>query len=187
MIQQSSQIRSFSEEVYPLRLQLTDARDNKQFAIHISKKVYSDLDVAFVISEEETIFKALYKTVELLEGNTALFYQYYYDYLFHELLAFQLADRHPPAQRECVNAKSIEMIGFSSSAISVLNGTEFSACEADNSSLIHMDVDQSFLPVPAPVKTGIFESFARHNMIESETNVKLGIQMFIKSKYGFPI
>ncbi|KAF6136233.1 hypothetical protein GIB67_001642 [Kingdonia uniflora] len=38
MIQQSSQIRSFSVEVYPLRLQLTDARDNKQFVIHISKK-----------------------------------------------------------------------------------------------------------------------------------------------------
>ncbi|KAF6148303.1 hypothetical protein GIB67_025522 [Kingdonia uniflora] len=49
-----------------------------------------------------------------------------------------------------------------------------------------MDVDQSFLPVPAPVKAAIFESFARQNMIESEADVKLGIQMFIKRKYGFP-
>ncbi|KAF6149655.1 hypothetical protein GIB67_017388 [Kingdonia uniflora] len=65
-------------------------------------------------------------------------------------------------------------------------GAEFSANEADNSSLIHMDIDQSFLPVPAPVKAAIFESFARKNMIKSETDVKLGIQMFIKSKYGFP-
>ncbi|KAF6139621.1 hypothetical protein GIB67_033625 [Kingdonia uniflora] len=152
----------------------------------VKNQVYSDLEVAFVISEEETIFKALSKTVELLEGNTALFSQYYYGCLFHELLAFQLADRHPPAQRECANAKSTEMIGFSSSAISVLNGAEFSVSEADNSSLIHMDVDQSFLPVPAPVKAAIFESFARQNMIETETDVKLGIQMFIKSKYGFP-
>ncbi|KAF6154405.1 hypothetical protein GIB67_028297 [Kingdonia uniflora] len=91
----------------------------------------------------------------------------------------------PPAQRECANAKSTEIIRLSSSAISVLNGAEFSVSEADNSSLIHMDVDQSFLPVPAPVKAAIFESFARKNMIESETDVKLGIQMFIKSKYGF--
>ncbi|KAF6140358.1 hypothetical protein GIB67_006211 [Kingdonia uniflora] len=64
--------------------------------------------------------------------------------------------------------------------------TEFSASEADNSSLIHMDVDQSFLPVPAPVKAAIFESFVRQNMIESKIDVKLGIQMFIKSKYGSP-
>ncbi|KAF6165483.1 hypothetical protein GIB67_023312 [Kingdonia uniflora] len=91
----------------------------------------------------------------------------------------------PPAQRECANAKSTEMIGFPSFAISVLNGADISASDTDNSSLIHMDVDQSFIPVPAPVKAAIFESFARKNMIESETDVKLGIQMFIKSKYGF--
>lgn len=60
--------------------------------------MYSDLEVAFVISEEEAIFKALSKTVELLEGNTALISQYYYGCLFRELLAFQLADRHPPAE-----------------------------------------------------------------------------------------
>ena len=61
-------------------------------------QVYSDLEVAFVLSEEETIFKALSKTVELLEGNTALISQYYYGCLFHDLLAFQLADRHPPSE-----------------------------------------------------------------------------------------
>lgn len=61
-------------------------------------QVYTDLEVAFVISEEESIFKALSKTVELLEGNTAPISQYYYGCLFHELLAFKLADRHLPAQ-----------------------------------------------------------------------------------------
>lgn len=57
-------------------------------------QVYSDLEVAFIISEEEAIFKALSKTVELLQGITAPISQYYYGCLFHELLAFQLADRH---------------------------------------------------------------------------------------------
>lgn len=60
--------------------------------------MYSDLEVAFVISEDETIFNALAKTVELLEGHTALISQYYYGCLIHELLAFQLVDRNPPAQ-----------------------------------------------------------------------------------------
>lgn len=61
-------------------------------------QVYSDLEVAFVVSEEETIFKALSKTMELLQGNTAPISQYYYGCLFNELLAFQLPDRHPTAE-----------------------------------------------------------------------------------------
>lgn len=153
----------------------------------VKNQVYSDLEVAFVISEDDAIFKALSKTVELLEGNTALISQSYYGCLFHELLAFQLADRHPPAERECVKAKSAEMIGFSSSAISVLNNAELSITKVENSSLIHMDADQSFLPVPSPVKAAIFESFARQNMAESEIDVNPSIKQFVKSNYGFPV
>ncbi|CAB4298155.1 unnamed protein product [Prunus armeniaca] len=153
----------------------------------VKNKVYSDLEVAFVISEEEAIFKALSKTVELLEGNTAPISQCYYGCLFHELLAFQLADRHPPAQRETASTKSAEMIGFASSAISVLNNAELSISEAGNSSLIHMDVDQSFLRVPSPVKAAIFESFARQNIAESEIDVTTSIKQFIKSTYGYPV
>ncbi|KAA8536634.1 hypothetical protein F0562_029112 [Nyssa sinensis] len=152
----------------------------------LKNQVYSDLEVAFVISEEENIFKALCKTVELLEGNTALISQYYYGCLFHELLAFQLADRHLPAEREGEKVKAGEMIGFASSAISVLNHAELSIAEADNSSLIHMDVDQSFLPIPSSVKAAIFESFARQNITESEIDVTTSIKQFIKSNYGFP-
>lgn len=56
------------------------------------------MEVAFIISEEEAIFKALSKTVEVLQGITAPMSQYYYGCLFHELLAFQLADRRLPAE-----------------------------------------------------------------------------------------
>ena len=37
-----------------------------------SFQVDSDSEVAFVVSEEEAIFKALSKTVDVLEGTTAL-------------------------------------------------------------------------------------------------------------------
>ncbi|XP_022136868.1 methionine S-methyltransferase isoform X1 [Momordica charantia] len=154
----------------------------------VKNQVYTDLEVAFVISEEEAILKALSKTVELLEGNTAPISQYYYGCLFHELLAFQLADRRPPAQRECgKSASSTDIIGFSSSAISVLNNAELSIGETENSSLIHMDVDQSFLPTPIPVKAAIFESFSRQNLSEAEIDVTTSIKKFVKSNYGFPI
>ncbi|KAK9217254.1 hypothetical protein WN943_005880 [Citrus x changshan-huyou] len=63
------------------------------------------------------------------------------------------------------------MIGFSRSAISVLNGAEQSITQTPNSDLIHMDVDQSFLPAPCLVKAAIFESFAGQNMSESDIDV----------------
>ncbi|XP_023757434.1 methionine S-methyltransferase isoform X1 [Lactuca sativa] len=151
----------------------------------LKNQVYKDLEVAFVISEEPTICKALSKSVELLQGNIALISQYYYGCLFNELLSFQLPDRHPPAERESNDAKSSEMIGFSTSAISVLTNSEFSITETENSPLIHMDVDQIFLPTPTPVKSAIFESFARQNVTESECDTTPSLKTFIKTAYGF--
>ncbi|KAJ8755646.1 hypothetical protein K2173_022241 [Erythroxylum novogranatense] len=151
----------------------------------VKNQVYSDLEVAFVISEEEAVLKALSKTVEVLEGNTAPIRQYYYGCLFHELLAFQLTDRHLPAERECGKAKS-SGVDIGSPAMLVLNDSELSIGEVENSSLIHMDVDQSFLPSPSPVKAAIFESFARQNMTESEIDVTPSIKQYIKDSYGFP-
>lgn len=78
------------------------------------------------------------------------------------------------------------MIGFSSSALSVLNNAELSIDEVEDESIIHMDVDLSFLPTPSPVKAAIFESFARQNMVESETDVTPNIKQFVKRNYGFP-
>ena len=89
-------------------------------------------------------------------------------------------------QRVCENEKPTEMIGFASSALSVLDSAELSITETENSSPIHMDVDKSFLPLPSSVKASIFESFARQNMAESETDITTSIRQFIKSNYGFP-
>lgn len=71
--------------------------------------MYSDLEVAFVISENESIYSGLAKAVEILEGHTAVLSQYYYGYLFHELLAFQLPDRHLLSQVQI----SVHLLAFS--------------------------------------------------------------------------
>ncbi|CAD5195895.1 unnamed protein product [Musa acuminata subsp. malaccensis] len=152
----------------------------------VKNQVYSDLEVAFVISEDESVYTTLPKTVELLEGHTALFSQYYYGCLFHELLAFQLADRHSPAERVRADRNSAKLIGFASSAVSAVNNAELSITDHKDNLLIHMDVDQSFLPIPSAVKASIFESFARQNMVESETDVRFGIQQLVRNSYGFP-
>ncbi|KAF7126380.1 hypothetical protein RHSIM_Rhsim11G0165900 [Rhododendron simsii] len=85
-------------------------------------------------------------------------------------VAFVYYDRHPPAE-----------VG-SSSTVSVRYHAEFLVTAAYNSSLVHMDVDQSFLPIPS----AIFESFSRQNVAESEIDVTTSIRQFIKTNYGFP-
>ncbi|KAL9174885.1 hypothetical protein ABFS82_02G080000 [Erythranthe guttata] len=152
----------------------------------LKNQVYTDLEVAFVISEEKEMFRALSKTVELLQGSTAIISQYYYGCLFHELLAFQLADRRPPSQREGEKTSATEVNGFSSSTIQIFDDAELSINESDDSSLIHMDIDQSFLPITTPVKAAIFESFARQNITEAETDVTCGIRQLVSSTYGYP-
>ncbi|KAL4311667.1 hypothetical protein GQ457_01G039880 [Hibiscus cannabinus] len=151
----------------------------------VKNQVYSDLEVAFIISEEETILKALSKTVEILEGNTSLISQNYYGCILNELLSFQLTDRHPHIERRSEKPESVGVIGFATSATSVLNDAELSISD-DGYSLVHMDVDQWFLPVPSPVKAAIFESFARQNLTESEIDVTPSIKQFVKTEYGFP-
>lgn len=80
--------------------------------------------------------------------------------------------------------KAPKMIGFPSSVSSVLNHAELSVTDSDNA-LIHMDVDQSFLPIPTPVKAAIFESFVRQNIAESEIDVTSNIRQLMESSYGF--
>lgn len=151
----------------------------------IKNKVYSDLEVAFVISEEHNISKALSKVVELLDGHAALFSQYYYGCLFHELLAFQIAGRRPPPQRASADGDPADITNLTSSALSSLNDAELSINEPEGSTIVHMDVDQNFLPIPSAVKASIFESFVRQNMTEPETDVRSGLQALLKSSYGF--
>eukprot|EP01018_Ginkgo_biloba_P037199 Gb_08908 [translate_table: standard] len=153
----------------------------------VKNQVYSDLEVAFVISESEDVVDALAKTMELLQSRTALFSQIYYGCLFHELLTFQLPDRHPTARRLCIEENSTNMIGIADSAVIALKKAELSIPGLKDVDILHMDLDQSALTIPSAVKTAVFESFARQNITEAETDLGPGIEEFVKTKYGFPV
>ena len=89
------------------------------------------------------------------------------------------------SQRQSADRDPTEITSLTSSGISTLNNVELSISEPKNSAIIHMDVDQNFLPIPSVVKASIFESFARQNMAESETDVQSALQQLLKSNYGF--
>ncbi|GMH27632.1 hypothetical protein Nepgr_029475 [Nepenthes gracilis] len=106
------------------------------------RKLKPQVVVTGIANFEDDILQALSLTTEFLEGNTSLNSQHYYGCLLHKLLAFQLVDRHPPIRREFEEPNSVKMI-VASSAVSVFSTIALSKCNVDDdSSLIHMDVDQ---------------------------------------------
>ncbi|CAA7400408.1 unnamed protein product [Spirodela intermedia] len=151
----------------------------------VKNQVYSDLEVAFVICEEQSIVNALSRTVELLEGHTPVFSQYYYGCLVHELLAFQIPNRRPPTQRKPAADRSpSKVIGFARAAAAAFGVAELFMSSPP--AAINMDVDQSFLPIPSTVKASIFEGFARQNMADSETDVLPSIHQHLLRTLGLP-
>ncbi|KAI5002290.1 hypothetical protein ZWY2020_026940 [Hordeum vulgare] len=152
----------------------------------VKNQVYPDLEVAFVISEDGAVCKALSQTIELLEGRTSVISQHYYGCLFHELLAFQIGEGHRQQKRRPAEVIPEKMIGFSNSAISALKETDFFVPDSKESGVIYMDLDRSFLPVPSEVKAFIFESFIRQNVTDSETDVRSSILQLVNDSYGFP-
>lgn len=88
-------------------------------------------------------------------------------------------------QRGSEKVESEKNIEFSSPALSVLKDTELAVSEIDGTSVIYMDVDQSFLPVPRSVKGAIFESFVRQNVSEVEVDINPSIKQFVLRDYGF--
>lgn len=108
--------------------------------------------------------------------------KYFGPIFFFHLIPFFLAI----FQREPAEVIPQKMIGFSNSAMSTLKAAEFFVPDSNESSIIHMDLDRSFLPVPSAVNACVFESFVRQNITESETDVRSNIQQLVKDSYGFP-
>ncbi|KAJ0916154.1 Methionine S-methyltransferase [Helianthus annuus] len=78
------------------------------------------------------------------------------------------------------------MIGFSSSAISVLSQAEIIVRVTETPSLLHM-VWIKYFCLHRPVKAAIFESFARQNVTESECDVTPSLRQFIKNAYNLSV
>ncbi|CAM6128403.1 unnamed protein product [Calypogeia fissa] len=151
----------------------------------VKNQVYADLEVAFVISENQRLLNALAKTSELTCGRTAISSQFYYGCLLHELLSFQLPDRHTTLQRLPVpEGEHSQFISFSGHAISAVAETELSCSDLENTKLVNLHYEENTLQIPSVVKVSIFEGFGRQNITSAEMDPKPDILKFLKTKYG---
>lgn len=151
----------------------------------VKNQVYSDLEVAFIISENQTLLNTLAKAGDVTYGRTAISSQFYYGCLFHELLSFQLPERHTTEQRLPRQEEPSKFINFSPSSAEALRGVENVNLDQQPPTVC-MDFDENFLQVPAAVKVSVFEGFARQNISEDEMDPRPEILDYLQSGYGLP-
>lgn len=151
----------------------------------LKNKVYSDLEVAFVVSENQDVLHLMGKMGELLNGGTAVSNQFYYGCLFQELLTFQLPGRHAMPQRPPLEEREANLIKAPETMLQCLKEAEALNKEQGSDELC-MNSIENLLPTPTSVKMVIFESFARQNITDIETNPVPEIYKFVNTKLGIP-
>lgn len=108
--------------------------------------------------------------------------------LLHELLAFQIPDRRslhvrPPAP-ESPEVRS-KFIGFTASALRAFSHPSLQHLEPiPTLEPVPMNMGENRLPTPTPVKRFAFESFARQNISEAESDPRPEILEILQQRLG---
>eukprot|EP00271_Cylindrocystis_brebissonii_P004864 TRINITY_DN16782_c0_g1_i1.p1 TRINITY_DN16782_c0_g1~~TRINITY_DN16782_c0_g1_i1.p1 ORF type:complete len:1130 (-),score=219.78 TRINITY_DN16782_c0_g1_i1:230-3619(-) len=157
----------------------------------VKNQVYADLEVGFVISESQTLLSALASAGDLSFSRTGLLPQLFYSGLLHELLSFQIPDRHQMAERlpkEEDSTMHERFVGFTNRASAAFRHPAIArihqiGTEGD-SGIVRMDRSQNSLPSPAAVKQFVFEGFGRQNISEAEMDPRPEILQLLSKRLG---
>ncbi|MFZ9519365.1 MAG: aminotransferase class I/II-fold pyridoxal phosphate-dependent enzyme [Silvanigrellaceae bacterium] len=154
----------------------------------VRNKVYSDLELSFVLSENSRLLEQLSAAAELSYSRTPLLTQKYYSRIFSDLLNFQLTDLRRsksdvlrlPTESEFsteVMPPAHVITAFNHPAIKT-NGLEL------NQNTIRLDYGENCLKSPEQLHAAIIEGYLRQNISSQETSVEQSIVNFVNSRFG---
>ncbi|RDB37016.1 MAG: aminotransferase class I/II-fold pyridoxal phosphate-dependent enzyme [Spirobacillus cienkowskii] len=157
----------------------------------IYNKIYSDLEVAFLYSENESFVSALSNSSELTYSRTSVVLQEYYNNILFDLLSFHVRnskrglasdlrspvlenlpfqDKFPGFSLKCKN--SFAHISIKDSHHNV------------DSKTVRLDYGENCYPVPEFVKASVFEGFVRQNISNSELLLENEILKLLYNRFG---
>jgi methionine S-methyltransferase len=156
----------------------------------VKNRVYRDLEVCFVISENRDLLAALSGAAEVTYSRTPLLHQDYYETILTELLSFRLdvspaesvfrrpkpesggdEVRWPPLAERCRQAFRHPALAAEQLPIS--------------SQTIRLDYGENALRSPAFVKASLLEAFARRGIAPAELDVVPEIAAFLRRRFGW--
>ncbi len=157
----------------------------------IKNRVYEDLELSILLSENKTITDALINSAELTYSRTPLLTQHYYDRIIYELIKFQIRTTKEDSINESRTPEDeVKFPDFSFITIKKSCETAFqhpaikiNRLPIDNNT-IRLDYGENTLSSPESVKPIIFESFARQNISLAESLPDNQVLKLLTSRFG---
>jgi methionine S-methyltransferase len=151
--------------------------ENHELSSHVSlmcglvkNKIYSDLQVCFVISENRDFLTQLTNAAELTYSRTPFLSQFYYNSILNDLLSFQIFEDTRSRQVFKRGLKDDCASGFIGLAKNTEDAFSNPAIVGERQSqastnLIRLDYGENCLPAPPLIKQLLFEAFAHKTLV----------------------
>ncbi len=145
----------------------------------VKNKLYNDLEVCFLISENKSLIQWLKSSAEFVYGSTSVLTQLYYDRIFQELINFQIMG----VQIEKINKIKIPVIAPSLLDRKYLQPNQLNSSHySDNDSFTKFDFGENNLNSPKCLSKIIFESFAKMQISTEESDCYQEVIEVLKSR-----
>lgn len=152
----------------------------------VHNRVFQDFELAFVISENETLLSLLTSAAELTYSRPSILLQDYYDHILHDLLSFRvkvekqtapLRIRHPQTDSTPVEHCQSCSAAFTHPAF------QSNTLPLDGKT-IRLDYGENALPAPPLLKSLILEGLARQNISAEEAALEKELLSYLQEKFG---
>ena len=164
----------------------------------VRNQVYRDLEVCFLLTEDEDLVTALENAAEMTYSRVPLFTQEYYDTILAELLSFRLDPLGPPAARPPGSEPAFGGSGESGAAAPTVGlaercrkAFEHPAIVAEHlprtASTVRFDYGENSLASPTLVAASLFEAFARRELPAAEADPTSEVAQFLRRRFGLDV
>lgn len=160
----------------------------------VKNRVYQDLEVCFVISENHNFLQALTDAAEVTYSRAPLLIQDFYDTLLSELLSFRLDSSHPTGEAALRHPGTESQDGVVTRvplAERCQRAFSHPAITAErlpiSKATVRLDYGENSLTSPAFVKASLLESFVRRVVSPAELDIVPEISAFLRRRFGLNV
>jgi methionine S-methyltransferase len=154
----------------------------------VRNRVYSDLELSFLISENLDLLERMTAAAELTYSRTPLLTQRYFGKIFADLLNFQLTDLRRTKGEQLRTPRNEAQSALRSLPENIVNAFNHPAITVQNFELtpqtIRLDYGENCLNSPLQLDSAIMESYLRQNISAQELNCEKPIIELIDKRFG---
>jgi methionine S-methyltransferase len=154
----------------------------------VRNRVYSDLELCFLVSENVDLLAKLTAAAELTYSRAPLLSQRYYGRIFADLLNFQLTDLRKSKADNLRLPKSESEKNHIQLAENISRAFDHPAIKTQSLELtkttIRLDYGENCLSSPPQLYSAIMESFLRQNISSHDLNCEKPILDLVNERFG---